>query len=43
MAKSKRHVVSKAAPTRWYRGADIPMRIIRGFARQVAEPVRAWP
>ncbi len=22
---------------RWYRGPDIPMRIIRGFARQVAE------
>jgi predicted nucleotidyltransferase len=24
-------------PARWYRGADIPMRLIRGFARQVAE------
>jgi predicted nucleotidyltransferase len=27
----------KPLPTRWYRGADIPMRVIRGFARQVAE------
>jgi predicted nucleotidyltransferase len=25
------------APSRWYRGADIPMREIRRFARQVAE------
>src|SRR5713101_7823528 len=24
-------------PALWYRGPDIPMRIIRGFARQVAE------
>jgi uncharacterized protein len=24
-------------PPRWYRGADIPLRIIRRFARQVAE------
>jgi predicted nucleotidyltransferase len=24
-------------PARWYRGADIPMRIIRRYARQVAE------
>jgi predicted nucleotidyltransferase len=24
-------------PERWYRGADIPMRVIRRFARQVAE------
>jgi predicted nucleotidyltransferase len=24
-------------PARWYRGPDIPMRVIRGFARQVAE------
>jgi predicted nucleotidyltransferase len=29
---------SKAAPLpRYYRGADIPMRVIRRFARQVAE------
>lgn len=26
-----------AAPARWYRGADVPMRVIRRFARQVAE------
>jgi predicted nucleotidyltransferase len=26
-----------AAPVRWYRGADVPMRLIRRFARQVAE------
>jgi predicted nucleotidyltransferase len=25
------------APTRWYRGANIPMRVIRRFARQVGE------
>src|SRR5437016_5296765 len=24
-------------PSRWYRGADIPIRLIRKFARQVAE------
>src|SRR5438477_1900712 len=24
-------------PARWYRGANIPMRVIRRFARQVAE------
>src|SRR6266699_7261397 len=34
---SKRLTASKAPPTRWYRGADIPMRVIRRFARQVAE------
>jgi predicted nucleotidyltransferase len=28
---------SEAAPERWYRGADIPMRVIRRFVRQVAE------
>jgi predicted nucleotidyltransferase len=27
----------KAPPGRWYRGADIPMRVIRRFAREVAE------
>src|ERR1700719_417454 len=27
----------KASPARWYRGADIPLRVIRRFARQVAE------
>src|SRR5229473_3572063 len=33
----KRRTESKAAPVRWYRGANIPMRLIRRFARQVAE------
>jgi predicted nucleotidyltransferase len=28
---------SKARQPRWYRGPDIPMRLIRRFARQVAE------
>jgi uncharacterized protein len=28
---------SAKAPSRWYRGMDIPMRVIRRFARQVAE------
>jgi predicted nucleotidyltransferase len=31
---------SEKAPTRWYRGADIPMRVIRTFARRVAERFR---
>src|SRR5215470_2479318 len=30
----------KAPLPRWYRGADIPMRLIRRFARQVAERFR---
>jgi predicted nucleotidyltransferase len=30
----------KAEPERWYRGADIPMREIRRFARAVAERFR---
>src|SRR5437667_12411033 len=34
---TKRPTVSKAPPGRWYRGADVPMRVIRRFARQVAE------
>ena len=33
----KRRTTSKAPPARWYRGADIPLRLIRRFARQVAE------
>src|SRR5260370_928916 len=33
----KRRISSKAPVARWYRGADIPMRLIRRFARQVAE------
>lgn len=27
----------KAKPERWYHGANIPMRVIRAFARRVAE------
>src|SRR6266705_5972912 len=34
---AKRPTASKAPPGRWYRGADVPMRVIRRFARQVAE------
>ena len=26
-----------SAPARWYRGADVPMRVIRKFAREVGE------
>src|SRR2546426_3615682 len=37
MTKTKRRIVSKAPPARYYRGADIPLREIRRFARQVAE------
>src|SRR6266852_7657067 len=33
----RRRTLSRAVPTRWYRGADVPMREIRRFARQVAE------
>jgi predicted nucleotidyltransferase len=36
MAKQRATPAAKE-PTRWYRGADIPMRVIRRFARQVAE------
>src|ERR1700752_2183333 len=32
-----RRTAAKPSPARWYRGADIPMRVIRRFARQVAE------
>ncbi|MGH7139242.1 MAG: nucleotidyltransferase domain-containing protein [Pirellulales bacterium] len=34
--KAKRRPPSDE-PTRWYRGADIPMRVIRSYARRVAE------
>ncbi len=27
----------RTTPTPWFRGADVPMRVIRRFARQVAE------
>src|SRR5207237_3605321 len=36
MAK-KQPAPSKTVSPRWYRGADIPMRVIRRFARQIAE------
>src|SRR5437867_6109869 len=36
----KRTTTSKAQPARWYRGADIPLRVIRRFARQVAKRFR---
>jgi predicted nucleotidyltransferase len=39
MAK-KRPLPDQAEPERWYRGADIPMSVIRRFARQVAERFR---
>ncbi|HTK75639.1 MAG TPA: nucleotidyltransferase domain-containing protein, partial [Gemmataceae bacterium] len=32
--------LARAAPLRWYRGAEIPLRVIRQFARQVAERFR---
>ncbi len=35
--KVKRGTHAKARPVRWYRGVDVPMRLIRRFARQVAE------
>src|SRR5713226_3812093 len=34
---TKNHTSTTDKPLRWYRGADIPMRLIRRFARQVAE------
>jgi predicted nucleotidyltransferase len=33
----KHRTPANARPARWYRGADIPMRVIRLFARRVAE------
>ena len=36
MAK-KKPTPTEALPPRWYRGADIPLRVIRRFAREVAE------
>src|SRR5438876_2146563 len=38
--KSKRAPGSNEPPVRWYRGADVPMRVICRFARQVAERFR---
>jgi uncharacterized protein len=37
---TKRRPSDRSVPPRWYRGADIPMRVIRRFARQVAERFR---
>ena len=34
---AKHHTGLKTPPDRWYRGADVPMRLICKFARQVAE------
>src|SRR2546429_2177970 len=34
---AKRSPPPKVRPPRWYRGADVPLRVIRRFARQVAE------
>jgi len=34
---TKRRTPKPPWPSRWYRGADIPMRVIRRFAREVAE------
>jgi len=36
MSRKPRQASTPKAP-RWYRGADIPMRVIRRFARQIAE------
>jgi predicted nucleotidyltransferase len=35
--KRKSRTPARVEPPRWYRGADIPMRVIRRFAREVAE------
>src|SRR5712692_8297046 len=35
--RKKRPLTDPPEPERWYRGADIPMSVIRRFARQVAE------
>jgi predicted nucleotidyltransferase len=34
---TKRRPEEPPPPARWYRGADVPLRLIRRFARQVAE------
>jgi uncharacterized protein len=36
----KRRRTNESEPGRWYRGADVPMRVIRRFARQVAQGFR---
>ncbi len=35
--KHNRSKTRTDSPLRWYRGADVPMRVIRRFAREVAE------
>ncbi len=35
--KLPRETRANAAPVRWYRGADVPWRVIRRYARRVAE------
>ncbi len=37
MAKRKKSGTASSPPLRWYRGADVPRRVIRQFARQVSE------
>src|SRR5437660_5979499 len=37
---TKRRATVPAPSPRWYCGADVPMRVIRRFARQVAERFR---
>lgn len=34
---TKRRSIAKSEPARWYCGADVPMRVIRRYARQVGE------
>jgi predicted nucleotidyltransferase len=34
---TKKPTPAETPPPRWYRGADIPMRLIRRFAREVAK------
>src|SRR5437868_13694807 len=33
----KKTAAVESKPEQWYRGADVPMRVIRRFAKQVAE------
>jgi predicted nucleotidyltransferase len=37
MASMAKKRSQKSKPEKWYRGANIPMRVIRDFARRVAE------
>src|SRR5438067_2753494 len=34
---TRRRLPPPPKPTRWYRGADVPLSVIRDFARRVAE------